>query len=214
MESLDQQSRRASTTLLRESTDWGVSVSEKRGRTDWLNVIFLVFSAFALFCGIMIARPLVIGIILSAEMTGIGSTIIVAVAFIGLAILFKDQFRKGRRNALELDRNANELRLGFKNRYGVFVRQQVIPLARVDDAFVQQNTQGHPELNFMVNAEQIQIALVDAKAERLSEIAAQICEAASRAKNAPRHSRVRSAIASIGASCREISNRAVSHIRH
>jgi hypothetical protein len=212
MESLDQQSRRVATTLVRESTDWGVSVSEKRVRTFWLNAVLLVLSVFVLFCGAVIILPLLAGLLLSAEITEIGSLTMIVVAFIGLAIFFNIQSRKGPRNALELDRNASELRLGFKNRHGAFVRQRVIPLARVEDAFVQDDTQGEPELNFMVDGEQIRIVLADAKAERLSDIAAQICEAASRARNAPRHSRIRSTIAGIGASYREIGNRAVSRV--
>ena len=212
MESLDQQSRRVITTLVRESTDWGDSVSEKRVRTFWLNVVLLVLSVFVLFCGLVIVLPLLAGLMFSAEITGIGSLTIIVVALIGLAIVFNIQSRKGPRNALELDRNASELRLGFKNRYGAFVRQRVIPLARVEDTFVQYDTQGEPELNFVVDGEQIRIALADAKAERLSDIAAQICEAASRARNAPRHSRIRSTIAGIGASYREIGNRAVSRV--
>ena len=207
-----QQPRRVSTTLVRESTDWGVSVSEKRVRKIWLNVVFLVLSSFVLFCGLFIAGPLLVGFMLSAKMTGIGGTIIIAVAFIGLAIVFKIQSRKGPRNALELDANASELRLGFMNRYGAFVRQRVIPLARVEDAFVQDDAQGQPELNFVVDGEQIQIALADAKEERLSEIAARTCEAASRARNAPRRARIRSAIAGVGASYREIGNRVVSRV--
>lgn len=147
MEQLDQQSRGVSTTLVRESTAWGDSISEKRVRSFWLNVVLLVLGVFALFCGLVVARPLLIGLILSAEMTGIGTTIIVAAAFIVLAIIFNDQSRKGPRNAMELDRNANELRLGFKNRYGAFVRQRVISLARVDDAFVQCDAKGEPELS-------------------------------------------------------------------
>ena len=212
MVSFDQKPRRVSTTLVREATDWGVSVSEKPVRKFWLNIVLLVLSSLVLFCGLLIAGPLLVGFMLSAQMTGISSTIIIAVAFIGLAIVFKIQSRKGPRNALELDGNASELRLGFKNRYGAFVRQRVIPLARVEDAFVQQDTEGQPELNFIVDGEQIRIALADAKAERLSEIAAQTCEAASRARNAPRRSRIRSAIAGVGASYREIGNRVVSRV--
>jgi len=214
MESLDQQSRRVSTTLLRESTDWGVAVSEKRVRSFWLNAFLLVLSVFVLFCGLVLVLPLLVGLMLSAKITAFGSQSMIVVAFIGLAIVFNIHSRKGPRNALELDGNASELRLGFMNRNGAFVRQRVIPLARVEDAFVQDDAQGQPELNFMVDGEQIQIALADAKAERLSDIAAQTCEAASRARIAPRRSRIRSAIAGVGASYREVGNRVVSRVFH
>ena len=214
MESLDQQSRRVSTTLLRESTDWGVAVSEKRVRSFWLNAFLLVLSVFVLFCGLVLVLPLLVGLMLSAKITAFGSQSMIVVAFIGLAVVFNIQSRKGPRNALELDGNASELRLGFMNRNGAFVRQRVIPLARVEDAFVQDDAQGQPELNFMVDGEQIQIALADAKAERLSDIAAQTCEAASRARIAPRRSRIRSAIAGVGASYREVGNRVVSRVFH
>ena len=96
MESLDQQSRRVATTLVRESTDWGESVSEKRGRTFWLNAVLLVLSVFVLFCGAVIILPLLAGLLLSAEITEIGSLTMIVVAFIGLAIFFNIQSRKGR----------------------------------------------------------------------------------------------------------------------
>lgn len=214
MKSLKRQPRRISTTLVRELTDWGVSVSEKRLRSSWLNAVLLVLSVFVLFCGIVVVMPLLVGLLLSAEIFSIGIQTTIVAAFIGLAIVFNIQSRKGPRNALELDQKASQLRLGYKNRYGAFIRQQVIPLAQVEDSIVQQDTQGQPELNIIVDGEQIRIALADAKAERLTDIAAQICEAASRARNAPRRSRIRSSIAGIGASYREIGNRVASRVYH
>ncbi|MGI9390660.1 MAG: hypothetical protein ACR2O1_11440 [Boseongicola sp.] len=214
MDSMAQKPRRVSTTLVRESTDWGVTVSEKRVRPVWLNTALLILSIFVLLCAFVIVLPLLAGLMLSAEITGITSKILIVAAVIGIAFFFNMQSRKGLRNALELDGNASELRLGFMNRYGAFVRRQVIPLTRVEDAFVGQDEEGQPELVFMVGGEQIRIALADAKAERLSEIAAQTCEAATRARNAPRRSRIRSAIAGIGAGYREIGDRVVSRIYH
>jgi len=212
MESLDRRPRRVSTTLVRESTDWGVTVSEKRIRPFWLNAVLVILSVFALLCGFVIVLPLLAGLLLSAKITSISSLVMIVIALIGLAVVFNIQSRKGARNALELDGNASELRLGFMNRYGAFVRKQVIPLARVEDAFVEPDTEGQPELNFMVNGEQIRIALADAQEERLINIAAQTREAASRARNAPRRSRIRSAIAGVGAGYREIGDRVVSRV--
>ena len=212
MESIKRQPRRVSTTLIRESTDWGVSVSEKRVRSSWLNDVLLVLSVIVLLSGFIIALPLFVGLILSAEMTRIGTQITIFAVIVGLAIVFKVQSRKGPRNALEVDVRASEVRLGFMNRHGAFVRQRVIPLARVEDAFVPRDTPDQPELNIVIDGEQIRIALADAKIERLNDIAAQICGAASHARNAPRRSRIRSTIAGVGASYREIGNRVASQI--
>ena len=210
--SFEQSKRRVSTTLVTHSKEWGVSVSEKQVRKFWLNAVLLVFSVLVMFSGLVIFTPILAGMYSSAEMSGIGHTILVVVSFFGVAAFINNQSRKGPRNALELDSNASELRIGFMNRYGVFVRQQVIPLARIEDAFVEYNAQCEPTLKFVVNGEQTQIALADAKPDRLNDVAARINEAASRALKAPRRSRIRSAIAGIGANYREMGNRAVSRI--
>ena len=204
--------RRVSTTLVREATDWGLSVSETRVRSSWLNVVLLVLSSFALFCGMVFALPLLVGLFLSAEITWLGVQILIVGGLIGLALMLSIQSRKGPRNALELDEKASQLRLGFKNRYGAFVRQRVIPLKLVEDAIVVDDTEGKPELNIVLNGEQVRIALIDAKAERLHDIATQICDAATAARSSERRSRIGSSIAGIGASYREMTNRVVSRV--
>ena len=49
MESRDRRPRRISTALVRYATDWGVSVSEKRVRKNWLSFMLLVLSVLGLF---------------------------------------------------------------------------------------------------------------------------------------------------------------------
>ncbi len=184
---LDWRKRRVSTILLRHSTDWGVSVSEKPVRELWLDALLLILSAVLLFVALVMVLPLMAGLYLSAEITGGTFQLLVVVAILGLAFIVNNQPRLGTRNALELDCNASELRLGFINRHGTFVRQQIIPLARIENTSVEFDTFGEPELNFMVNGEQIRISLANAKPERVNDIAAQFNEAASRARNTPRH---------------------------
>lgn len=214
MASLHRQPRRVSTTLVREATDWGVAVSEKRVRSSWRNGALLILSVCALFCGLLLVLPLLVGLMLSAEINQLGMQAAIVASIVGLAIVFNIQSRRGPRNALELDQNASQLRLGFKNRYGAFVRQRVIPLSQVEDASVRESSEGQPELNIAVGGEQIQIALAEAKEVRLIDIAAQIREAADIARNAPRRSRIQSTIAGLGASYREIGNRVASRVIH
>ena len=212
MESLKRRPRRISTTLVREATDWGLSVSEKRVRSSWVSTLLLILSVFVLFFGFVIFMPLLVGLILSAEISKIGSQVAIVCTFTGFAIAFNMLSRKGPRNALELDEKASQVRLGFRNRHGAFVRQRVLPLARVGDATVMSNAEKQPELCIVVDGEQIRIALADAKEERLIDLAARIREAASQARNAPTRSRIQSTIAGIGASYREIGNRVSSRI--
>lgn len=212
MESAKKRQRRVSTALVREPTDWGVVVSEKQVRKFWLNALLFLLSVAALFCGLTLVLPLIVAWIVSAKITGAFVLIVVVVAFIGLAVVLNYQSRKGPRNALEIDHNASELRLGFINRYGAFVRQRVISLSRIENALVEDDDQGRPALNFVVNGERVRVTLADAKSERLSKMAAQINDAAVRARNAPRRSRIRSAIAGISANYREIGNRVVSRV--
>ena len=136
MKSLDWRKRCVSPTLLEHSTDWGVSVSEKRVRTSWLNTLLLTLSALVLFVALGLILPLMAGLYLSAEITGGAFQIMIVVAILGLAFFINKQSRKGTRNALELDCNARELRLGFINRYGAFVRQKALPLTRIEDTSI------------------------------------------------------------------------------
>lgn len=206
--------RRVSTTLVREATDWGLAVSEKKVRKSWLNSTFLLLGGLAFFSGLMFALPVMVGLFLSAEMTRLGIQLSLVGGLVCIAIVLAIQSRKGPRNAFELDQDASELRIGYVNRYGAFVRRRVISLRKIDGVTVGRNGHEKPELQIFLPGEQIRIDLVDAKAERLADIAAQIQSAADEARNAPRRSRIESQIASIGASAREISRRVVSRVVH
>lgn len=211
MTSLHRKPRRVSTTLVREATDWGLAVSEKRVRSSWQNTALLLLSVLVLFCGMLFVLPLFVAFLLSAEVVSLGFQIAVFAGIVGLGLFLSIQSRKGPRNALELDQKASQLRIGYKNRYGAFVRQRVIPLKNVQNATVEENAEEHPELCISLDGEDIRIALIDAKEKRLRDIAAQICTAAMAARKAPR-SRIESSIAGIGASYREMTNRVTSRV--
>lgn len=202
--------RNVVTALVRETADWGVSVSEKKVRKAWTNTALVILSAVILFASLIFVLPLIAGLMLNAEIDGILLKVGIVSVCLALAAAFNIHSRRGPRNALEVDHEANELRLGSMNRYGAFVRHRVIPLANVDDALVHYNTKGAPELQFIADGEEISISLADAKPGRLIEIATQVRAAADHARNAPRRSRIRSAVAGISASYREVGNRVVS----
>lgn len=214
MESRSRQPRRVSTALVRQATDWGVTVSEKRVRKYWINFILLLLSVCGFFLSIVVVLPLLVGMALSAEISGIWRLGVFVAIFVGLAVVFNIQSRKGPRNAIELDSEANELRIGSINRYGTFVRHRVLPLGRIQRTMVEESGATDPELVFMIDGESVRVALADGKAARLEEIASQVDEAALRARNAAGRSRIRSAIAGIGASYREIGNRVTSRVFH
>lgn len=214
MESRDRRPRRVSTALVRHATDWGVSVSEKRVRKNWLSFMLLVLSVLGLFCGAVLAMPYLVAMAVSAEITGTGPVVAVVLAFVGLALVFNMQSRKGPRNAIELDSEAGELRIGSINRNGTFVRHRVLALARIQNTAVERNPEGDPELNFLIDGESVRVALAGGRTERMKEIASQVNEAASRARSTAGRSRIRSAIASIGASYREIGDPVTSRVFH
>ena len=69
MTTLEQRRRRVSTTLVRHSTDWGVSVSEKRVRKFWLNGVLLILSILVMLGGLMVIVPLLAGLFFSRSST-------------------------------------------------------------------------------------------------------------------------------------------------
>ena len=192
--------RRVSTTLVRQPTDWGVSVSEKRVRRFWLNTVLYAVSIIALFASLFIVLPPLAALISQANVAGVSFPILIVASFVVLAAFVRHQSRKGKRNAFELDSAYRELRIGHMNRREKFVCQRAIPLAQVDDAVADYGPLGEPELVVTSRGEQFRIALADAKRQRMTDLVDQINKAASYARTAPRpRSRIMSAIVEIGA---------------
>lgn len=212
MSSRKERPRRIETTLVREFADWGVSVSEKRNRLTWRNTLLLLLGTCILLYGLMLVAIFLVGFLMDAEISSPMTQVVILLSIIGLGALLSILSRKGPRTALELDPKAGQLRLGFRNRYGAFVRRRVVPLKQVDAATVVTNKNGQLELNLVINGEEVGVELLDARPESLGNLATQICDAAQHARSPARRSRIESSIAGIGASYREMTNRVTSRI--
>ena len=202
----------AFTTLHREELDWGVSVSEKKIRKGFPHKLFLAACFLISFTASLFVIPMIIGYMLQADMNNLTLDMLIVVGCIFVAYIFNLQSKRGPRNAIEVDHDAAEVRLGSMTPKGAFVRHRVLPLAKIANVYVREGEDGQNTLNFVVGEENLAIALADGKLERLNGIAAQVREAAERARTAPRRSRIMSALHGIGANYREIGNRVASRI--
>ena len=141
-----------------------------------------------------------------------GLQVAIVAGILGIGVLLFGQSRKGPRNAFELDERAGQLRIGYRNRHGAFVRQRVVPLKLIEGAGQAPDADGKPELNIILSGEEIRVSLIDAKPERLDQISAKIRAAADTARQGPRNSRIDRGVASVSASYREISRRVTSRM--
>ena len=195
-----------------EQLDWGVTVSERKVRKGFQHKLFLTACFLISFTASLYLIPMLIGFMLQADMTNLTLDMLIIVACIIVAAIFNAQSKKGPRNAIEVDHDAAEVRLGSMTPKGAFVRHRVLPLAKIENVYVREGENGQNTLNFVVAEENLAIALADSKLERLNGIAAQVREAADRARTAPRRSRIMSALRGVGANYREIGNRVASRI--
>lgn len=200
------------TTLQREQLDWGVTVAEKKIRKGLTHKLFLASCFLISFTASLYLIPLLIGYMLQADMTNLTVDMLIIVGCIIVAAIFNVQSRRGPRNAIEVDHDAAEVRLGSMSAKGAFVRHRVLALHKIEDVYVREGENGENTLNFVVGEENLAIALADSKLERLNGIAAQVREAAERARTMPRRSRIVSALHGLGANYREIGNRVASRI--
>jgi hypothetical protein len=127
-------------------------------------------------------------------------------------MVFNAQSRKGPKNALQIDYDACEVRLGSMTSAGAFVRHKVCPLRSIESVSVDTSTPEAPALTFKMFSETATIRFTKTDAGSLATLAARIQSAADEARAAPMRSRIVSRINGLEAGVREIGTRVRSRI--
>lgn len=202
----------AKSDLVNHSTDWGIAVSEAKGKRS-LAMTSLAIAGYAiLFSGSMLAIPIMAGLILFPASEGIIREIGIVGLFVVLAIYFNAQSRKGPKNSLQIDYAAEEVRLGSVNAHGAFVRHRVCPFRQIDEVSIDTRDEDSPALCLTLNGEIATIHFTRTDPVKLADIAAQISAASEAAKAAPVRSRIQSTFNGFEANIREVGHRVRSRV--
>lgn len=198
--------------LVNRTSDWGISVSEANGQKTVGRKALAVagFTAFAAASLFLI--PIVVGTLLFTASPGVLIDFGIAGVFIGVAVFFNALSRKGPKNALQIDYDASEVRLGSITSAGAFVRHKVCPLRSIDTVSVDTSDPDAPALRLVMFSETATIRFAQTTADSLTELAARIQAAADEARAAPIRSRIVSRMNGLEAGVREISRRVVSRV--
>ena len=198
--------------LIKQTNDWGVSVSESVARRTPLMraLAILGYTAFALASLFVI--PILVGTTLFTASRGVLADIGIVGGIVALAMVFNAQSRKGPKNALQIDYDACEVRLGSMTSAGAFVRHKVCPLRSIDSVSVDTSAPEAPALTFNMFSETATIRFAKTDAGSLATLAARIQSAADEARAAPMRSRIVSRINGFEAGVREIGQRVRSRV--
>ena len=200
------------TDVINLDTEWGISVSEATGRKT-LGTALLAFAAYGLiFLCSVVLLPVIIGFALFPEAQGLLLEIAVISVVVILGIILHAQSKKGPKNALQLDFEASELRLGSISSAGAFVRHKVCNFTKIEEAYVDESDASAPALCLKLNGETATVRFLNASAESVGSLARKVNEARMAARAAPIRSRVQSAILGFEANAREIGNRVRSRV--
>lgn len=204
--------RKRSVDLINHETEWGVAVSEANGQKSLTGKILMVLGYFIVIVAIMAALPVIIGTLLFPETTGVLSEVLIIAAFIVAAIVLKKIATSGPRNALQIDYDAGEVRLGSTNVHGVFARHRVCPFTQIEEVDVMYEADGSTTLKLVMKSETATISLSDAAQVTIDSIVSKIDEARETARLTPVRSRVQSAVLGFEAGFREVGQRVRSRV--
>lgn len=198
--------------LINQTSDWGVSVSEANGqKTPAMKALSIAgWSAFLLASLFVI--PILVGTTLFSASRDVLVEIGIVGAVVGLAIYFNAQSKKGPKNALQIDYDASEVRLGSIASTGAFVRHKVCPLRSIENVAVDASDPDAPKLSLNMFGEIATIRFSSTDADSLAKLAARIHAAADEARAAPVHTRIISRINGFEAGVREIGHRVRSRV--
>ena len=198
--------------LINHDTEWGVSVQEAKAQSSVLARILKVTAFCGYILSAFVAIPLLIGLIVFPGSEGLAQNALIVVAFIGLAVFFQTQSKKGPRNALQIDYSASEVRLGSQNPDGTFIRHRVCGFRHIQKVSVDSLKPGAPALCLHLKGEIVRVTFKDADPRSLDLVAAKVSAASESAKKMPIRSRVQSVLLGIDASYREVGQRVKSRV--
>ena len=204
--------RKRSVDLINQETEWGIDVSEATGQTGIGGKALMVIGYFLVVVGVMVAMPIVIGYLLFPITSGVWREVLIVAGIILGAVLLKKYATSGPRNALQIDYEAGEVRLGSTNKYGVFARHRVCPFSQIEDVSVDQADSGISTLTLVMNGETATVMLSNAEDDTLRDVVSKIKAAKESAKAAPVRSRIQSAVMGFEAGFREVGQRVRSRV--
>ena len=204
--------RNRSVDLINQETEWGMAVSEAKGQKGAFHKALIVLGFILGILGVMAAIPIVAGYLLFPISTGVWREVVIVVGAIVAALVFKKIATSGPRNALQIDYEAGEVRLGSTTVHGVFARHRVCPFTRIEEVDVMYNADDTITLKLLMESETATISLSNAEQETVEGIVAKIDAAREAARLAPVRSRVQSAVMGFEAGIREVGQRVRSRV--
>ena len=197
---------RQETDIIDQATDWGTTVSEAKARKTPITRILMLVACVLLAAGSVLLIPVMAGTMLFNS-SGAGLEIIVVGALLFLALAFKRKSGNQPRNALQIDYQACELRLGAEHANGTFMREQVIGFREIEEVSVDDSDARDPALCLRVPGELITLRFHGADTGSLNDLASKIAAARESALRAPIRSRIQSRMMGFEASFREAKQR-------
>lgn len=207
--------QRIATRIMNQTTDWGTTISEEYGRKTITSRLFVCLALALFLAGSFLVLPVLAGVLansLAGEAQGAGKEIMVIAAIIVIAFAFKWKSSKRPRNALQIDHEAGELRLGSEKPGGIFVREQVVKFREITDVYVDTTTSNEPGLCIQMPGELITLHFFGASENSMNTLAGEIKAAHHAAMTAPIRSRIQSKFHGLEASVRETTRRIKSKV--
>lgn len=203
---------RRTSSLVKQTSDWGISVSESVARKSPARKALAILGVATFTLASLFLIPILVGSALFSASRGVMADIGIVGCFVALAMVFNAHSRKGPKNALQIDYDASELRLGSMTSTGAFVRHKVCLLRSIESVAVDTSIPEAPALTFNLFSETATIRFSRTDADSLTALAERIQNAADAARAAPIRSRIVSRINGFEAGIREIGRRVQSRV--
>lgn len=206
---------RIATRIMNQTTDWGTTLSEEYGRKTVTSRVLLFLALVLCLSVSFLLLPLLAGVFANSfagQSRGAGKEVMLLGALLVIAFAFKWRSTKRPRNALQIDHEAGELRLGSEKPGGVFVREQVVNFREMTDVYVDTTTSKEPGLCIQVPGELIRLHFYGASENSMNTLAREIKAAHEAAIQAPISTRIQSKIHGFEASVRETTRRIKSKV--
>lgn len=198
--------------LATKSADWGVSISEIARQKTMSQWAMDLGGKLGLTIASFLAIPILVGAFFFTMSTGAYLEIGIVAVIVGVGAFLNSKAKSGPKNALQIDYNSSEVRLGSINSVGAFVRHKVCPFRAIDEVTIDFENKT-PAICLQINGEIAKIHLASKDDAELSDLGAKISAAAEAAKAAPIRSRIQSKINGFEANVREVGQRVRSRVR-
>lgn len=195
------------------TTDWGVSVTEAQAQSTLRMKGLATTGWLAVAVGAFLIIPVLVGSFFFSFSTEILLEACIVIAIVAIGRFFQVQARKGPKNALQIDYDASELRLGSVTPQGAFVRHKTCALRSISSVAVNTSQPDRQTLIIEMFGETATMHFSGSDGDALTQLAAKIQEAADIARAAPIRTRIVSRINGLEAGVREISRRVRSRVQ-